>query len=54
MTKLDSYFFVSVDKQRFWGFEKTSSSRDTSPLSGSALKLACTPIFISRIESKEP
>ena len=37
MTKLDSNFFVFVDKQRFWGSEMTSSLRDTSPLNAFCL-----------------
>ena len=32
MTKLDNYFFVSVDRQTFLGFEMASNSRVTSPL----------------------
>ena len=31
--KTRQLFFVSVDKQRFWGFEMTASLRDTSLLS---------------------
>ena len=30
--KLDNFFFVSVDRQTFLGFEMTSNSRDTSLL----------------------
>ena len=31
--KLDNYFFVSVDRQTFFGFEMTADLRDFSPLS---------------------
>ena len=34
-TSVTVFFFVSVDKQRFWGLEVTSPSRDTSPLNTS-------------------
>ena len=30
--KLDNYFFVSADRQKFLGFEMTANLRDTSPL----------------------
>ena len=35
--KIDNYFFVSADRQTFFGFEMTANLRDTSPLTQSVL-----------------
>ena len=49
ITRLDNYYFVSVDRKTFWGFEMTSNSLNTSPLRiiNEQVNAACALITLS-------